>query len=350
MIAPLDWGLGHATRCIPVIQALIDNDFIVTLAAEGNAANLLQKEFPDLTIFPLTGYNISYSNNRIFFITKLIAQIPKILKAIKHEHNWLEQIIEKHKIEIIISDNRYGLYNSKIKSIFITHQLEIETGKTFINKWLQKINYKSINKFDECWIPDEEKPFDLAGKLSHPKILPKVISKYIGVLSRFKKQATEKNIDLLVLISGPEPQRTNLEKGMLLEMAKHSFKMVMVRGLPAETNNLISKNKSLVIYNHLSALELNVLIQSAKVTIARSGYSTIMDLIKLNQKAILIPTPGQTEQEYLAKYLAAKKYFIAANQSKFNLEREIKNIEDLEQANFPLVENTKLKDAIQSLK
>ena len=350
LIAPLDWGLGHATRCIPVIQTLIDNDFDVLLAADGNAVQLLKKEFPNLTILPLNGYNISYSNKKILFSTKLISQIPKILRAIKHEHLWLKQIIAAYKIDIVISDNRYGLYNKAIKSIFITHQLAIETGNVFINKLVQKLNYKLINKFDRCWVPDEEKPNDLAGKLSHPKNLPNVPTEYIGVLSRFKKQPTEKNIDLLVLVSGPKPQRTTLEKLLLLQMKNLSLKMVLVRGLPGEKKEFINENKNLKIYNHLPVTALNKLIQSSKIIVARSGYSTIMDLIKLQQKAILIPTPGQTEQEYLAKYLAEKKYFIATEQSNFNLEKEMKNLQNLDQIIAPISENKKLEEVIKGLK
>ena len=350
LVAPLDWGLGHTTRCIAVIQQLIDQGFIVLLAAEGNAAHLLSKEFPNITILPLRGYKISYSNKKIFFSTKLFTQIPKILKTIKQEHLWLQQIIKEHKIEIIISDNRYGLYNSKIKSIFITHQLAIETGNIFVNRLVQKINYKLINKFDACWIPDEEIPFDLAGKLSHPKVLPDVLTTYVGILTRFTKQSTRKNIDLLILISGPEPQRTKLEKMMLLQMNKLSLKMVLVRGLPAVINKIVNEKKNVKIFDHLPATELNKLIQSSKIVVARSGYSTIMDLIALQQSAILIPTPGQTEQEYLAKYLTEKKYFIAANQSGFNLEKELKNLEKLDQITIRSYENKKLEQAVRSLK
>ncbi len=350
MVAPLDWGLGHTTRCIPVIQALIDDNYIVILAAEGNSAILLQKEFPNLTILPLPGYNITYSKKSVFFSIKLMAQVPKILKAIKQEYAWLNNTIEKHSIDVVISDNRFGLHSSKIKSIFITHQLAIETGNAITNKWLQKLNYKLINKFDACWIPDEEKPFDLAGKLSHPKIFPKTVSKFIGVLSRFKKIEREKNIDLLVLTSGPEPQRTSLEKILLLQIKNLSLKMVLVRGLPGEVNELPNENKSLTILNHVPATELSTLIQSSKAIIARSGYSTIMDLITLQQNAILIPTPGQTEQEYLAKYLAEKKYFIAANQKGFNVEKEMNDLQNLSQITLPNSTKKRIEEAIKSLK
>ena len=323
LVAPLDWGLGHTTRCIPIIQELLHQDFIVLLTAEGDSAHLLRKEFPSLTILSLKGYKISYSKTKSFFKLKLFGQIPKILKAIKQEHTWLNQIIKEHKIDIVVSDNRYGLYNINIKSIFITHQLAIETGNAFTNWLVQKLNYRQINKFDQCWIPDEEAPFDLAGKLSHPKEMPVNLTKYIGILSRFKKETAEKNIDLLVLISGPEPQRTAFENMMLLQMTKVSFKMVLVRGLPGASNKIINTNKNLQIFGHLSATELNKLIQSSKIIIARSGYSTIMDLIALQQTAVLIPTPGQTEQEYLAIYLSTKKYFVAAQQRGFNLVKAV---------------------------
>ena len=350
LVAPLDWGLGHTTRCIPIIQELIKQDFTVFIAAEGNSAYLLCKEFPNITIISLTGYKISYSKTKFFFKAGLIGQIPKILKAIKKEHTWLQQIIKEYEIDIVISDNRYGLYNTKVKSIFITHQLAIATGYVFTNWLVKKLNYGLINKFDECWVPDENVPLDFAGELSHPKELPNIPITYIGILTRFKSSKIEKKIDLLVLISGPEPQRTAMENMMLLQMKKHFFKMVLVRGLPGALNKIINTNKALEIFDHLPAFELSKLIQSSTMVIARSGYSTIMDLIALQQKAILIPTPGQTEQEYLAKYLAAKKYFVAAKQKRFNLTKELKDFESVELKLLPASENKKLKEAIICLK
>jgi UDP-N-acetylglucosamine transferase subunit ALG13 len=169
-------------------------------------------------------------------------------------------------------------------------------------------------------------------------------------LTRFKYWKVEKNIDLLVLISGPEPQRTAFENMVLLQMTKLSFKMVLVRGLPGAPNKIINTNKNLQIFDHLSALELSKLIQSSKTIIARSGYSTIMDLISLQQKAILIPTPGQTEQEYLSSYLSAKKYFVAAQQRRFNLIKELQNFKSVELKTLPAAENNKLQEAIICLK
>ena len=350
LIAPLDWGLGHATRCIPVIQALLSQNFIVFIAAEGNSATLLRKEFPDITILSLTGYNISYTNKKVLFNAKIFLQIPKILRAIRQENKWLKQIIKEYKIDIVISDNRYGLYNGRIKSIFVTHQLAIETGYTFTNWVVQKLNYNLINNFDDCWIPDEKMPNDLAGKLSNPNKMPFIPVNYIGPLSRFSKQQKDKNIELLVLLSGPEPQRTILEKLMLEQMNELEYKMILVRGLPGVEDKLGVNNKAITTYNHLNADELSVIIQSAKIIVARSGYSTIMDLVALQQKAILIPTPGQTEQEYLAEYLAKKKYYIRAKQSGFNLKKEIQNLGSLQENVMATPDINDLERAINTLK
>lgn len=349
LVAPLDWGLGHATRCVPVIQQLIDADFEVLIAAEKNAAVLLGQEFPYLTIIPLQGYRISYAKSSLFFSLKILGQVPKILKAIKAEHNWLQQIIKEYRIDIVISDNRYGLYNKAVTSIFITHQLRIETGNAFTNNVLQRINYRLIKKFSACWVPDDKGENNLAGKLSHPKRMPDTNLKYVGVLSRCKKEQNEKNIELLIILSGPEPQRTTLENILLVQIKECSSKIVLVRGLPGGMQQLFSQNKLIEIYNHLPAEKLNSLIQSAKMVIARSGYSTIMDLAVLQQPALLIATPGQTEQEYLAKYLSDKKYCQAAQQQGFKLAEQIKLFKKKEPLGFPLLENNELKEAINSL-
>ncbi len=350
LVAPLDWGLGHTTRCIPIIQALLNQNFIVFIAAVGKSANLLNKEFPNITILSLKGYNILYAKKKALFNAKIIFQVPKILRAIKQENKWLKHIIKVYKIDIVISDNRYGLYNAGIKSIFITHQLAIETGNIFTNQFVQKLNYKLIDKFDACWIPDEKAPNDLAGKLSNPKKFPAIPLNYIGILSRFKKEVREKNIDLLVLLSGPEPQRTILEKLMLEQMNGLHCKMTLIRGLPGVKEKLDMGNKAINIYNHLPAEELSIIIQSSKIVIARSGYSTVMDLVALQQKAILIPTPGQTEQEYLAKHVAEKKYFVAAKQSGFDLKKEIENFENLKETSMIAPKNNNLQKAIIALK
>lgn len=279
---------------------------------------LLQQEFADLRFINLFGYNISYANNKFIFILKIILQIPKILYCIYKENKWLKDYINTNTIDVVISDNRYGLFNKKIKSIFITHQLIIKAGNGFIENILQKINYSFINKFNTCWVPDFADENNIAGELSHPQKKPKIPVKYIGALSRFNKVETNIIYDLCVLLSGPEPQRTLLENKLLFQLNHlENKKILFVRGLP--TSNDIIEHTNCTIKNHLSGQSLQQAICSSNIVLARSGYTTIMELVHLQKKMILIPTPMQTEQEYLAQYLSNKKMCIYYNQKSIDV-------------------------------
>lgn len=335
LVVPLDWGLGHATRCIPVINEFLTQEFEVLIAAEREIAALLAKEFPLIKILPLQGYRILYSKNKTLFFIKMFSQFPKILAAIKNEKKWLNDAIKKNNIDIVVADNRYGLHNKNCYCIFITHQLFIKTGNRFTEWLAQKINYKYINNFNECWVPDVEGKNNLAGKLSHSFTKLLIPVKYIGILSRFVNTPTIKSIDLLILLSGPEPQRTIFENKLLEQLKTTTLKTVFVRGLPLAKNKIIYENERVEIKNHLPAIDLNKLILSAKTVVARSGYSTIMDIAQLQTAAILIPTPGQTEQEYLAKYLAEKNYCISTVQKNFNLQINLKKISTTTLKKFP---------------
>ncbi|MBA2561555.1 MAG: glycosyltransferase [Chitinophagaceae bacterium] len=323
LIAPLDWGLGHATRCIPIITELMQHECEVIIAADGVICSLLRKEFKAIVFLPVIEYRIRYSKNKFFLPLNMIIQLPGILYIIYREYHWLKAIIKKHKIDAVISDNRFGMYNKKIYSIYITHQLLIKTGNRFSENLLQRLHFYFINKYTKCWVPDFEKN-GLAGELSHSANIPKNV-KYIGALSRFKtkKVDAEKKYDLLIMLSGPEPQRTILEKILLNDLTVYNGKTLVVRGLPGNDTIIQSENASVEIINHLSGEELNKAIQQSLMIISRSGYTTIMDLIKLNKKAILIPTPGQTEQKYLAKYLMKKKIFFSVEQKDFVLHKAL---------------------------
>lgn len=324
LVAPLDWGLGHATRCVPVIRDLLNNHCEVWLAGEGTQEKLLREEFSSLPFLPLKGYRIKYA--RTGLTGKLLLQTPSILTSIKDENKWLKEQVSRYGFDAVISDNRYGLYHEKVFSVFITHQLCI---KSSLGKWseklLQKWNYKFIDRFNECWVPDEEGKNNLAGELSHPVKLPSIPLKYIGPLSRFDKKGIEEIKDhLLIILSGPEPQRTILENKIIDQIVKYPGTATIVRGLPGE-RNIIPSTNTIHFYNHLSSTELNNEAMKAEFIISRSGYSTIMDIAALQKKSILIPTPGQTEQEYLADYLMKKQFAFCVKQNDLSL---MTNIED----------------------
>ena len=320
LVAPLDWGLGHATRCIPIIQTLLKHNTEVLLAANDPVKSLLEKEFPQVKMLVLDGYNIKYSRHKKLFLFNLLKQLPKVFSAIKVETKWLQDIISEEGIDGIIADNRPGLHHAVIPCVYITHQLQIQTGNTVTDSWLRTIHYRFINKFQQCWIPDNEKENIFAGTLSHPVSYPSIPHKYIGILSRFIKKEAQVKYDFLLLISGPEPQRTIFEKKLLKSFDQGSHSFAMVRGLPSENKLLIIKNQNAIVFNHLSAIDLNTLILQSKFVVARAGYSTIMDLVRLEKKAVLIATPGQTEQEYLAKYLNDKGIFASIKQEDVSFE------------------------------
>jgi len=218
-----------------------------------------------------------------------------------------------YNIDGVISDNRFGLFSNKVPCVFITHQLQIQSP--YFTNSIRKFNYNYINKYDACWVMDDEKE-NLAGNLSKPNILPKK-SIYIGPQSRFENQETEKKYDFLAIVSGPEPQRTILEKGLILALKDRKEKSLIVLGKPELKN--AEQIGNLTIKSHLKASDLNTAILQSHLVICRPGYSTIMDLAKLGKKAIFIPTPGQTEQEYLADYCMKKNICFTQKQSEFNL-------------------------------
>jgi uncharacterized protein (TIGR00661 family) len=322
LVAPLDWGLGHATRCIPIINELIEQNCEVVIAAAVGPYFLLKKEFPTLVFLRIKGYKIQYSRNKRWLPFKLLLQFPRIIFSIRKENSWLEKIINEYQIDAVVSDNRFGLYNKRVPCIYITHQLHIKTGNIFSEKIAQKMHDHFIKKYTNCWVPDF-KENGLAGELSHPVNIPSNVL-YIGPLSRFEKiNNVTKIYNLLISLSGPEPQRTIFEKMIITQLKTFRKKVLLVRGLPDENKKLQADRELIEIVNHLSAEKLNRAFQQSEMIISRSGYSTIMDLVKLGKNAILVPTPGQKEQEYLAGYLMDKKYFYSVRQRNFSLETTI---------------------------
>ena len=336
LVAPLDWGLGHTTRCIPVIQELLDNGFEVVIACNAQQERVLKNEFPFLTYYFLNGYGLTYGKDRWQTRLKLFFSIPKILTAIKQEKIWLNSFVNRKHLDLVVSDNRYGLRHHKTTSIFITHQLHIKTGMGLLSdKILQRINYSFINHFNYCWVPDYATEKNLAGELSHPLKKPSIPVTYIGAISRLKAVATASTEKLLlVILSGPEPQRSILEAQMMKQLTAFNKASVIVRGLPAET--VIPEAPSHIkMYNYCNSTQIQNLLLTASIVICRAGYSSIMDYLLLQKKCILIPTPGQTEQEYLAAYLSNKGYACMGLQHNFDLSLLIPAAEKISLQSLP---------------
>lgn len=324
--------MGHATRCTPIIRQFIDKGHEVIIGADKFPLAFLKLEFPQLKTVVVPGYEVTYNKKGSSF--KLFYESVQFFNFIKKEHALIDKIVEENNIDMIVSDNRYGLWNKKIKSIIITHQLYVKApfGEKIAHQKIEKL----IGNFDECWIPDVEGELNLSGDLSHLKPFNHP-HKFIGPLSRFSTKITanlsvfkdRKNIsksletyqfDIIAILSGPEPQRAIFENLVLEQIEKYNLKAVVVRGLPSDKEPEVGSEET-EIFNHLSTKKLFQYIKKSKVVVCRAGYSSIMDLATLGKKAILVPTPGQTEQEYLAKHHLDLGNFYSQKQSEFDLEK-----------------------------
>jgi UDP:flavonoid glycosyltransferase YjiC (YdhE family) len=316
LIAILDWGLGHATRCIPVVQCLLENNCAVTLAGSGPSLQLIHKEFPHLPRVILPAYAVTYSSTGNF-ILHLIGQMPRIVSVIRKEKKIIQQWAQENKVDVIISDNRYGCYSDTIPSVMITHQLSIRLPKGWrvFQGLINGVNARLIRKFRLCWVPDDPM-IRLSGRLSERNIQ----FRYIGILSRFSRSDAMIQDDLIVgLISGPEPQRSELESLLFEAFRRLPNKSVILRGLPGGKPDITQFGR-ITIMDHAPAHEMQGILRRADFVIARSGYSTLMDLFQLEKKKILfIPTPGQSEQEYLAELMKERGIANFQRQSEMNL-------------------------------
>jgi uncharacterized protein (TIGR00661 family) len=318
LITPLDWGLGHATRCIPVIRELERQGCAVTVAGSGDSLTLLKNQFPHLRFYFLPGYAPRYPVKGSM-VWAMATQLPRFMRVINLEHRETGKIIEKEKVDLLISDNRYGCWSEKIRCAFITHQSNILMPKRF--GWLQHLvrraSDRMINRFDLCWIPDFQGDHSYAGMLTElPATKWSAKTEYIGTLSRFKPQNPPgRKYDVVVVLSGPEPQRTALERIIVPQLRDSNLRFMLIRGLPNEHSSDTDDR----IQNFLASNELQDCMEAADLIIARSGYSTVMDMSALGKKAVFIPTPGQTEQEYLSKRMMDKGIAFCMEQNEFHL-------------------------------
>lgn len=324
LICPLNWGLGHATRCVPIIKDLSSQGHKVIIAADEGPLAFLQKEFPEHEFIKFPGFTPKYSrsNTQVF---KMMAAFPGALRDFRRDHKTVESIVKNYNIDMIIADNRFGCWSKHVHSVFITHQLHIQVPKIW--KWTTPIinlfNNSYIKKYNEVWVPDEENEPSLGGKLSHPAIHG-VETKYIGHLSRFSvdnQKVSEKPNKFLVILSGPEPQRTMFEN-IVLEQARHIKDNILILRAKPDSNDLVRDvPENVSMFNHVDDDMFVKLVDSAEIIVCRGGYSSLMDLAALNRTAYLVPTPGQTEQEYLAKHLSKSLGWRWCRQNEFKLDR-----------------------------
>lgn len=329
MVSPLNWGLGHATRCMPIIKSLMKAGFEPVLAGDGASLELLISEFPALRSYELPSYKIRYASSSGLFNLKLVSQAPGIQKAVVKEHKRVEEIIAKENPSGIISDNRFGVWSKYVPSVYITHQLSVKAG--LLTKPATYLHQRIISKFDRCWVCDFPGEGSLAGELSSPVRNLDLVD-WIGPLSRFSEAAEqpEKRIDVCVVLSGPEPLRSQFEQKVIEQVKGRVKSVVMIRGV-IESSQRSHREENVTIYNYMLGDELEMTLRQSRILVMRSGYSSIMDLQVLGSKALLVPTPGQSEQEYLARRMEEKHIFPFVLQEDFKWE-SLERIENFRKA------------------
>ncbi len=316
LIAPLNWGLGHAARCIPVVRALEANGFEPIIASDGDALKLLKKEFPNLECHVLPSYGITYPKDGKDFKWKMLRLMPQMIEAMLEEKKIVKKWVREMGLDGIISDNRPGVCSKKVPSVFMTHQLNVLSGNT---SWITGgLHRRIIAKFTQCWVPDVEIAPNLSGKLGHVE-KPPVNVRYIGPLSRFHFAESAARYDLMVMLSGPEPQRSQFENRLRNELLFYSGSVLFVRGV-VEPEQKQEQKGNIHFYNYMTSGQMQQAMCESRTILCRSGYTTLMDLSKLGRKAFLVPTPGQYEQEYLAKKVKREGMLPSAKQEKFRIE------------------------------
>jgi hypothetical protein len=346
LVCPLDWGLGHATRCIPLIRALLGNGHQVRIGAGGGGLALLRAEFPGLDVFEFPGYRVRYSRSPALFLPIMLAQLPRLLLASVAESRRLRRILKGHPCDLILSDGRYGVRSASVPSIFVTHQLFIRVpgrfaGTALAERLILALNLSLLRRFTRVWVPDYPGDRSLSGELSHkPCDLGNL--EFIGPLARFPSPAEDRSgfaraesaggngavsfpqVDALAVVSGPEPQRSLFEAALRKELGRMSGTRVLVRGLPGSGSGPIGlgaiREGGLTEFAHLPGGELAELFRSAGIVIVRSGYTTVMELAALGARnVVMVPTPGQSEQEYLADHLDASGAVVKMDQGALDL-------------------------------
>jgi len=319
------WGLGHATRSLPVIRKLIDEGNDLTIISHDRSLELLKKELGNnFEYYDIPDYPMILSENSRQFMAKSVIYWPNFIYRMRRGLTKVTKLLKNKKYGLIISDGRYESYSKKIPSFLITHQVRIlnplrirmfERGSEIFNLFFFK-------RFAGVLIPDYKDEDNLSGELSHN--LHRIDENklhYVGVLSDFKKKNTRKDIDYLISITGPEPQRSILQNKLLPEIANLNGKVVVTLGKTEKKDKI--KNDNVETYSFMTKEEREDVLNRSKLVVSRSGYSTILDLAVIGNKALMMPTPGQIEQEYLAKYHNSKNNFYSVSQNKIDLVRDI---------------------------
>ena len=295
LFALLDWGMGHATRTSPLIQHAIARGWKVHVGTKGTALAFLKSQFQGqpITFHGKPGPDITYSKRGTFF--KIAGQMPGFLRSIQAETDWTAALVKSHGITHIVSDNCYGVHHPEVPSVMMSHQLQLPVPPG-LEVFARAFVKKHARKFRAIWIPDDATA-RLSGTLATRN--PMEHTRFIGVLTRLPMDASPAGWKTVGMVSGPEPHRGLMEKALLAWMKGLGAPALLIAGRPgAEAHT----DDNVTVWPDPSAEELAGALRGADTVVCRSGYSSLLDLAALGKQAVLIPTPGQPEQIYLARH------------------------------------------------
>ncbi|MBK9758416.1 MAG: glycosyltransferase [Flavobacteriales bacterium] len=347
LVAPLDWGLGHSTRDIPIIRRLLELDARPVIGADKGPLALLRDAFPELPFVRIPGVDVRYAKGSSQ-AWAMAVQFPAMLRSLREEHHLFVNLRRQQQLDAVISDQRFGLRAEGLPSVLITHQVFPFTP--LAQGLMRRINARSIQRFDRCWIPDDAVAPGLAGDLSHGQHMPRN-SRYIGPVSRMdpaRALPTAEKYRIVCVISGPEPQRTLLENELMRQLPSIEGKHLLVIGKPEPAMDQTVGNVRRL--SHLGGDALTGALLQAELIVSRTGYTTLMDLAHIARSALVIPTPGQEEQEYLGELHTRSGRFFVQDQEALNLVAGLGMTSALEaQSHRQVADHTLLEQALQDL-
>jgi len=316
LVAPLDWGLGHATRCVPVVREFLRQGTEVELAVVKQNASLFREIFPELRQHIAPGYNVVYPRHGFNMGLWLLKNSAHLNAVMRYERRYAQEMVERHGYDILFSDNRFAFHSPKAYSIYMTHQRRIAFPPALAAfegvgiKW----HAMQMKKFDEVWVPDLEQAPGYAGALSHVDVAPRPVT-FVGALSRFSETTSVVGtpagtpLNVVAIVSGVEPARTQFERQLREALACIPGRHMMILGKPSAPQKRWTEG-NIEFHNHLPTEEFKQAVLRANWVVSRGGYSTVMDMAVLGAKCIFVPTPGQYEQIVLARELSKAGYAV----------------------------------------
>lgn len=326
IVSPLSWGLGHVTRDAPIVDYLLEKGHEIVFVATGRALTYARRRYADCRAIELPDMPPPYSKTR-FFVPMFLKFIPRMLRAIREEHERSQRIFDEVKPDLIFSDNRYGIWSRDIPSFILSHQIRLKTPpalsplEVFTEAWARS----HLKHFTRVIVPDYDGQQTLSGRLSHDLCFwSRDELYYAGQLSTIRPAELPQDVAVFISLSGPEPQRTVLEEIIRQQVAsiEHMGKIVVTLGKP-EAANKETLGQNVECFSFLPSERQQEMMNRARLVVSRSGYTTVMELAELGRRALYIPTPGQTEQEYLSRYYEEHGMYHSVSQYKLDLVRDV---------------------------